>query len=173
MLCKQIETKMKKLILIFAIAISAFTANAQTTTLNHSERNYWNGFVDFIASKGLKGSTDLDKKDKNLSQTLFAEYNYLHNQNVDYTTFVTRVQLSIIDYRNRAITQIKTGHAFLDGYVKGDSTYNFDKNFMLGLSKADSWSGSKTTSWKFPTDIVTYHIHSEVYTKWNDCYAKN
>jgi hypothetical protein len=149
---------MKNLLLTIALVIvTNLTLSAQSIKLTPVEVNYWNGFVDFVDAKGLKGSPELDRRDTKLSQSLFDEYNKINKETYDYTTFVTSVQTYIAAIRVQAIIDIKAGHTkdghkvILDGYTVGDTTYNFDTNFMVGLSKIDGWAGSKTTSWKFPS----------------------
>ena len=120
-------------------------------SLNANDRAFWNGFVQYVQKKGLKGSPELDKRDLNLSKKLFSEYSAANNAAYDYDTFVPQVQQHISDYRNKAIEQIKTGKAQLPGY-NNDPKFDFDANFMSGLSAVDGWAGSKTTSWQFPQE---------------------
>lgn len=117
-----------------------------------NDRQFWNGFVDFLDKKGLKGSAELDKKDIQLSKGLFDEY--AKGSNKTYEDFVPKVQSEISKYRENAIQGIKEGSIKLEGY-QGQKDYDFDTNFMSGLSGVDGFAGSKTTSWKFPSDIVT------------------
>lgn len=119
-------------------------------TLTPQQRAFWNKYVDFLESKGLKGSAKLDQRDTGLSRKLFEEFNNLSKAGYMYDAFIPQVQQSIADYRNQAIELFKEGKA---NYImqKDDPDY---ENFMKGLSTVDGWAGSKTTSWKFPDETI-------------------
>lgn len=107
----------------------------------------WNGFVSFLDSKGYKGHTDFDTKDKNLGELAMNTYKkYNPNFSLSYND-IPSVQQGIIDSRNFAINQLKTGKATLaDGL---DAGKDYEK-FMPNVSPADGWLGSKTSSHIFP-----------------------
>lgn len=107
------------------------------------KRDLWNNYVDYLNTKGLKGSKDLDNKDTQLSRKVFDEYTKANKLNLKYDEFIPEIQRSISTYRNAAINKINSGEAV---YTKPIDT------FMQGLSTVDGWAGSKTTSWKFPSD---------------------
>lgn len=126
--------------------------------LSSQDRSFWNGFVDFVDKKGLKGSPDLDKRDLGLSKKLFDEYS---KGAYNYDEFVPTVQQSIADYRNTAIQKARRGEIQIPGvdYTNkanpvdvGDEALN--SMFMAGLSNVDGWAGSRTTSWRFPREQV-------------------
>jgi len=120
--------------------------------LTQEERAHWNGFADFVKSKGFEGSNKLDARDTNLSRQLFEEYNKgKGTSEYKYDAYVPAVQEEIADYRNTLINKIKAGQMQLqDKAFTGDlSTYDFDKNFLPGLSNVDGWAGSKTTGFRF------------------------
>lgn len=160
---------MKKLIITFIAVMVSFSAFSQLKTTSQ-QRSYWNGFVDFIRSKGLKGSELLDRKDLDISHKLFNAYNKLHKKLVDYSTFVTLVQQDIIEYRKMALEQIRLSRAKHSENPAYPLMYAGDDNsFMAGLSQLDGFAGVKTTSYKFPKEFV---INSPV-LKYNDLYARN
>lgn len=148
---------MKTTLLIIAFALSSLMTKAQTLT--RAERNYWNGFVTYLDSVGLRGSVKLDNHD--LSKQLFNQYS---KGAVDYTTFVTRVQTDLQAYRAKALQQIKAGKALFNGT---------DAEFMPGLSVIDGWAGSKTTAYKFPNEVVKVMNGNKVDSlKHNNVYEK-
>jgi len=130
--------------------------------LSPQDRNFWNGFVDYVEKKGLKGSPDLDKRDLGLSRKLFDEYAQSSDAPYSYEEFVPTVQQSISDYRNTAIQKARRGEIQIPGvdYVTNKTTpvdvgdEALKSMFMSGLSDVDGWAGSKTTSWRFPREAV-------------------
>jgi len=160
---------MKKLFITFIAVVVSLSAFSQLKT-TEQERAYWNGFVDFIKSKGLKGSRLLDRKDLDISHKLFVTYNKIHRRFVDYVSFVTLVQQDIIEYRKMALEQIRISRAKHNENPTYPLMYaGKDESFMAGLSQLDGFAGVKTTSYKFPKEIV---INSPV-LKYNDLYARN
>lgn len=124
---------------------------------NKNHRSIWNGFVDFIDQKGYKGSPELDSRDKNLSRDLWEEYSKNSGIDLPYDEFIPQVQSDIANYRNLAIEDMRSGRRGLENFTKDQlskSDFDFDNNFMKGLSKVDGWAGSRTTSWKFPKEYV-------------------
>lgn len=134
------------------------------------DRQFWNGFVDYLDKKGMKGSADLDKRDVQLSKRLFDEYNQQQKTSYDYNEFIPKVQSFIKDYRDKAIEGVKGGTIKLPGY-EGQADYDFDNNFMQGLSNVDGFAGSKTTSWKFPNEAVVDQSTNRELAK-NQLYAE-
>ena len=160
---------MKKLIITFIAVMVSFSAFSQLKTTSQ-ERSYWNGFVDFIKSKGLKGSKLLDRKDLDISHKLFAAYNKIHRRLVDYGSFVTLVQQDIIEYRKMALEQIRLSRIKHNENPAYPLMYaGKDESFMAGLSQLDGFAGVKTTSYKFPKEIV---LNTSV-LKYNDLYVRN
>lgn len=126
--------------------------------LSSKDRNFWNGFVDYVEKKGLKGSADLDKRDLGLSKKLFDEY---AKGAYTYEEFIPTVQQSIADYRNTAIQKARRGEIQIPGVDYTNKAQPVDvgdealKNmFMSGLSDVDGWAGSRTTAWRFPREQV-------------------
>lgn len=125
--------------------------------LTSDERGHWNNFVDFVDTKGYKGSPELDRKDQNLSRQLWDEFSASSGINKGYDEFIPVVQHNISEYRNRAIDNIKSGKMKLSNFTPeqlNSPDFDWDNNFMAGLSGIDGWAGSRTTSWKFPKETV-------------------
>lgn len=126
--------------------------------LTPTEMGFWNGFVDYVNTKGYKGNPDLDVRDKGLSSNLYNEYAKQQNFNISYDHFIPTVQANIKQQRQMLIDNARKGQVVLDGLVDrfgknntldvGDEELN--KRFMPGLSQVDGWAGSRTTSYKFP-----------------------
>lgn len=144
------------------------------TILSSKDREFWNGFVDYVESKGLKGSVDLDKRDLGLSKRLFDEY---AKGAKNYEEFVPSVQQSISDYRNSAIQKARRGEITLPGIDYTNKARPVDVGdealksmFMSGLSDVDGWAGSKTTSWRFPRETVLDKSTGSLLKKNNEVY---
>lgn len=156
---------------------SAITSNGidPTKPITSNDRQFWNGFVDYVAQKGYAGSPRLDERNTKLSRMLFDEYNKLNNGSYAYDTFIPSIQREIANYRNNAINEIKKNNLRVtndDGSLyKGKiEDYDFDNNYMKGLSNVDGWAGSLTTSWKFPKAYLekggkTTEIDNTLYKK--------
>lgn len=133
-------------------------ANNTYKKLTPGEMQFWNGYVDYVASKGYKGSPDLDVRDKGISKNLYDEYAKTQNFATPYDHFIPAVQSNIKQQRQDLIDQARQGKAVIDGMINkfgvgnhldiGDEQLN--QKFMSGLSQVDGWAGSKTTSYKFP-----------------------
>lgn len=127
------------------------------STLDSQDRSTWNGFVDFVDSKGMKGSPTLDDRNQNISRGLWDEYSTSKGINKSYDEFIPTVQYNISEYRNRAIERMKSGEMNLSNFTREQLNapdFDWNKNFMQGLSDIDGWAGSRTTSWKFPSETV-------------------
>ena len=118
--------------------------NGGDAVTNPALRAQWNKYVDYLDTVGMKGSPDLDHPAT--AQKYYDQWAKTNNVNEPYNTFVPSVQGEMINYRNKAIQQIKSGKAVFDG--------DPDKQFMTNLSQNDGIAGQKTTSWKFPNEIM-------------------
>lgn len=118
--------------------------NKPKSPFGKKERGIWNGFTQFVADKGYKGSKDLDSRDKGLSKQLWGDYTKQNNLDLEYDTFIPQVQSEISAYRNNVINMARQGKAQIPS----------EDQFMQGLSKVDGWAGSRTTSWKFPEETA-------------------
>jgi hypothetical protein len=116
--------------------------------LTNEEKQYWNGFVDYLDKQGYKGSTALDNRNMSLGQNLLKKYNEMRPSNAVKYEDIARVQADLQNYRANLVDQWKKGKAQSD-QVKTEN------DIMPGLSKVDNWLGSKTSSYKFPTAVLT------------------
>lgn len=129
-------------------------------TVNSQILKEWNNFLDFVNKKGMKGSKDLDLKDKKLGQSLFTEYKKTNPNSPLSYEYVAPVQKAISQYRSTMIEKFKTGKASLSKGLDVGPNY---ENFMQDLSKVDGWFGSKTSSWKFPQAYIeTYNSDKQL-----------
>jgi hypothetical protein len=107
-------------------------------------RQDWNTYVDWLESKGLKGSTKLDVGDTpetNEGMKKVKEYAKLFPNSLVKPENVKIIQQEFIDLRGRMNKDVSEGRASME--TKQD--------IFPGLSTADEKPGSKTTSFKFPT----------------------
>lgn len=118
-------------------------AQAQRRPLTPDERNQWNSYLDFLQTKGMKGSPALDNRDTGLSQQLFNQYK---TQNPHFSLTYDRVpdvQNDLQTYRQGLVNQWTANPSVAPDVKKPD-------DIMAGLSPVDGWLGSKTSSWKYP-----------------------
>ncbi|WP_158827208.1 hypothetical protein [Mucilaginibacter lacusdianchii] len=159
-----IKTIITAIFILFAYCVSA------QVKITKEDRAYWNGFVEYVEAHGLKGSSDLNRKDLGLAEKLFNQYNKANKRVLNYSAFITLVQADIKEYREQALAQIRTSRAKHsenpDFPLMFDGT---DEEFMPGLSIVDGFAGVKTTSWKFPNEIVL----GLAYLRTNDIYRNS
>lgn len=120
--------------------------------LTPEQRDAWNGFIDYLQKTGYKGSTALDNRNMALGQNLLNRYNAMlpPEKRISYED-VARVQQELQDYRANLISKYKAGKVAADSSIK-----NVDTDVMPNLSPVDGWLGSKTSSYKFPTAVLTH-----------------
>jgi hypothetical protein len=112
---------------------------------NAQQRSNWNRFLDFMASKGLGGSTDLDKRDRTLGMDMLNEFNKNNpNFKVD-PSFVPVAQ-----YESHLIRR----KGEFPGLKPEDAKYAFAKlspQFKeRPISAVDNWLGSQTSKQYYP-----------------------
>lgn len=106
--------------------------------LSPKEMQEWNSYLDFVRSKGMEGSPELNKRDKGLGAQLFAEFKKSNpNVSIGYDV-VPLVQ-------NEMQEMQKSTREFL----KRRNDPNAD-NVMSGISPVDGWFGSQTSQYRFP-----------------------
>jgi len=158
---------MKKIFTTVLVVLLCLKTFAQLKSTKE-DRAYWNGFVTYIESKGLKGSKTLDCRQRNLAAKLFADYNKLNNKSIKYSSFVTLVQRDIIEYRKQALEQIRQSREKHQQNPQYRLLFDgSDDQFMPGLSVVDGFAGVLTTSWRFPNENVIGANAT------NDLYASN
>jgi hypothetical protein len=133
-----------KTTLFFGILLFC-SLGVKSQVISRQERLIWNGFVDYLTAKNLSGSTELDKPPREKSIHLWKEFCKSRNLNLDYHDFVSHVQRNIAAYRKYAWARVLSGKAVYTG---------IEADFMPGLSTVDGWAGSRTTSYKFPSDSL-------------------
>lgn len=109
----------------------------------------WNNFIDFMHQKGYAGSEALDDRNMKLGQGLMAQYNKANPASPINYNDVAAVQADLQRYRSDLVNKWKAGTAATDS-IKSEN------DIMPGISKVDGWLGSKTSSYKFPTAVVTH-----------------
>jgi hypothetical protein len=109
-----------------------------TVVLSQTQMRDWNAFVDFVESKGYKGSKELDVKGAGLGKKLMDEFKKLHPETSVNYEMVAQVQQAMVGVQ-------KTAQEFSKRRNDPDA-----ENIMGNISKVDGWPGSKTTQFKFP-----------------------
>lgn len=116
-------------------------------SLTPQQMGDWNKFLDFVKAKGYEGSAELDKKDKNLGQSLFNEFKKANPK--------TSIDYSIVPSVQTEMQKLKTNtQSFLERRNDPNA-----KSVMSGVSKVDGWMGSKTSQYRFP-DIEEKNYHN-------------
>lgn len=134
---------------LYNAAIPLEMQGVSTPPLTPEEKAQWNLFIDYLDKKGLRGSADLDARDKGLGARLMSEYQKV---NPDFKLGYDRiadVQQDLQNYRKQLVNDYNAGK------IQADATVKTADDIMPGLSKIDGWLGSKTSSYKFPTAKAT------------------
>lgn len=126
-----------------------------TPQLTARQRAEWNAYVDWLDTKGYKGSTELDKRATGLATGLFQEFKKEHP---DVT--LTLDSISAVQTEMQKLQQSARSFAAR----KGDPNA---EQLMEGISQVDNWPGSKTTSFKFPSMSLQEFRNNEMVTKRN------
>lgn len=107
--------------------------------LTADQKKDWNSFVDFIKSKGLQGSPDLDKRDKRLAESIMTEYVKSNPKSSLNPKLIGNIQSELIKANELARK------------ITGQGMAQSSANLPEQLSKVDDWAGSVTTRTYFPT----------------------
>ena len=108
----------------------------------------WNTYIDWLQSKGLRGSKTLDVGDTpevNVGMKKVREYSQLFPNSLVKPQNVKLIQQEFLDLKERMNRDIKAGKARMKK----------EQEIFPGLSSADEKPGSKTTSYKFPESEFT------------------
>lgn len=109
--------------------------------LTPKEMQEWNSFLDFVKLKGYEGSSELNKKDKRLGESLFSEFKKF-NPNVS-------INYDIVPSVQSEMQRLKsTAQDFAARHNDPNA-----KNIMSDISPVDGWFGSKTSQFRFPEMI--------------------
>jgi hypothetical protein len=134
---------------LYNAAVPIEMQGAQTPPLTPEQRVQWNLFVDYLDKQGVKGSKDLDARDKGLGAQMMAQYQKVNpNFNLTYDR-ISDVQQDLQDYRKQVVNDYKAGKVQLDPSVKSVD------DVLPNISPVDGWLGSKTSSYKYPTAQAT------------------
>lgn len=116
--------------------------------LTNDEKQQWNGFIDYLDKKGLRGSALLDNKDTSLGAKLISEYQSVNpNFTLGYDR-VSDVQNDLQNYRNQLFKDYQQGKVSIPGVRTVEDV-------MPGISQVDGWLGSKTSNYKYPSAYLT------------------
>lgn len=141
--------------------------------LTNDQKVHWNNFVDYLQKTGYKGSKALDNRNMAMGENLLAKFNQMNPGSQIRYEDVPMVQSELQKYRQDLVNRWKSGKA------EGTPDIKTEDDIMGGLSPVDGWLGSKTSSYKFPTAVVTQSdgnkVNYGVDTKLYDAYmaAKN
>ncbi len=112
----------------------------------------WNRYVDWLESKGMKGSTELDKGETSFKW--LADY-----QRENPQTTISKETIKSVQYEMQKLADN------VRNFERRRNNNNAEK-LMQGTSKLDGIPGSKTTSFKFPVMVENnYHNNSLVSTR--------
>lgn len=141
--------------------------------LTNDQKVHWNNFVDYLQKTGYKGSKALDNRNMAMGENLLAKFNQMNPGSQIRYEDVPMVQSELQKYRQDLVNRWKSGKA------EGTPDIKTEDDIMPGISQVDGWLGSKTSSYKFPTAVVTQSdgnkVNYGVDTKLYDAYmaAKN
>jgi hypothetical protein len=110
------------------------------------ERGRWNRFLDFLASKGMGGNPELDKRDRTRGMELLNEFNKTNPQHRVDPAFIPRAQYESYLIRKKqefpGLTPEQNKYAFA----------NLSPQFRgRDISDVDNWLGSYTSKQYYPT----------------------
>jgi hypothetical protein len=123
----------------------------------------WNSYVDWLDSKGMKGSPELDKGDKGFQ--MMEEYRKINPSFTIKKDDIGTIQKQLQDYRNFSLDSIKQGKMKIS-YGGKEMSYNeltpaqqkdVDDNYMGKIAKTavDKFPGQFTTSTKFSSEFIS------------------
>lgn len=139
------------------------TPKNETPATSVNVMQQWNNYVDWLDSKGMKGSPELDKGDKG-----FQMMEMYRKENPSFT--LTKDDIGVIqqrlqDYRSFAIDSIKQGkmkvnYGGKEVFYKDlppEQQKDVDENYMGKIAKTgiDNFPGEFTTSTKFSSEFIS------------------
>lgn len=103
------------------------------------EMQQWNQFLEFVKEQGYEGSPELNVKNKNLGSSLFDKFKTANpNVTIDYSI--------VPDVQNEMQVLGQSARDFAARRNDPNAA-----NLMTGVSPVDSWFGSKTSQYRFPS----------------------
>jgi hypothetical protein len=110
------------------------------------QRTRWNKFLDYLSTKGIGGSKDLDVRDKSLGLNYLKEYNKANPKDAVDEGFIPTAQ-----YENYLIRR-KNSFPGLNEKQNKDAFYGLSEAYKTkNISPVDSWLGSATSRQYYPT----------------------
>lgn len=110
------------------------------------QRTRWNKFLDYLSSKGVGGSRDLDVRDKTIGLNYLKEYNKSHPKEVVDEGFIPTAQ-----YENYLIRRKNSFPGLTDDQNKKAFAPLPDAYKGKNISPVDNWLGSATSRQYYPT----------------------
>ena len=139
------------------------TPKNETPAASVNVMQQWNNYVDWLDSKGMKGSPELDKGDKG-----FQMMEMYRKENPSFTLTkddVGVIQQRLQDYRSFAIDSIKQGKMKINYGGKEvfykdlspEQQKDVEQNYMGKIAKTgiDNFPGQFTTSTKFSSEFIS------------------
>jgi hypothetical protein len=139
------------------------TPKNETPAASVNVMQQWNNYVDWLDSKGMKGSPELDKGDKG-----FQMMEMYRKENPSFTLTkddVGVIQQRLQDYRSFAIDSIKQGKMKINYGGKEvfykdlspEQQKDVEQNYMGKIAKTgiDKFPGQFTTSTKFSSEFIS------------------
>jgi hypothetical protein len=134
-----------------------------TSNVNPAVMQQWNQYVDWLDSKGMKGSPELDKGDTGFK--MMEEYK---KQNPSFNLTkddVGVIQQKLQEYRNFSLSNIKENKLKLNYGGKevfykdlnAQQQKDVDENYMgkIKMTNIDKFPGQFTTSTKFSSEFMS------------------
>ena len=119
-------------------------APANYKPLSVPQRNDWNGFLDYLHTKGVGGSKDLDVRDKSLGLSYLAQY-----QKENPNTTVNADMIPAVQFEQNNLRKGTQFGSFTPTELKEWQTKNAD--FVnRPVSPVDNWLGSVTSKLYYP-----------------------
>lgn len=115
--------------------------------ITNQNRTDWNNYIDWLESKGLKGNPRLDTN--NYGVRMINEYRRQVPNTTVSPEMIIPLQKDFGKYREYVINKIKSGKGAFSPGTNED-------NFMKNLSVVDGIPGQRTTSFKFPSEYLTF-----------------
>jgi len=134
--------------------IFAFTPPDDTKPVNNKMRSDWNGFIDYLEKKGMKGKPDLDKG--GLGYKMFDDY-------VKQTPGVSLsreslpiIRKDLLNYRQWVLNEQQKPESQKVARLADNVTpQNFMSNVLANEKTADpNYPGTNLTSTRFPSQYL-------------------
>lgn len=138
------------------------TAKKEEPKIDNTIREAWNKYVDWLDTKGLKGSPSLDKED--FGGKMIDKYKAENPDSPISRDIIIPIQKDFSVYRDYALDKVKKGEmALADGVTP--------ETFMRNLSVVDGIPGQRTTSFKFPMKYLETYMDKKLLKKENQGFS--